>query len=388
MKASYPIILLLILGIVSSCQEPENPVEPTIALEKFERFGDPHFNFRSSIVNNIKVIDNQLFFSHVSNPGFINPDMTVNQLCCARPNQMEFRQSLTKQYIGAVDRNLFGFYIFRNQGNGGVGLLDFNRLIKVPGGRAKVSSIPNRLKNFDINNGKLLAAVDLIGETFERAIYLFDIENNTNFVGVVPDTTVIKITPPAIENSTIEGLNIIQQIDAFQDGWLVSTINQNFFVAPDGSTTPFELRDANGNFTPYYGHVFTSDGRLLVKTFRNLFISPSGSIDDLELRVTFNSLIEFFIHEDRLAIWLSGSSILSEVENFDSLDPELFKIRLLNSEGINFSQLFALQKFQGKVFAATNQGLFTKSLESFWDSAPENDPALSAEQLLNGIAFH
>lgn len=388
MKSKYLIILHLILGIVSSCQEPENPGEPVIELEKFERFDDPHFNFRGSIVNNIKVINDQLFFSHASNPGFITADMTVNQLCCVRPNQMEFRQSLTKQYIASVDRNLFGFYIYRNQGNGGVGLLDLNRLIQLPGGRPKVSSSPNRLKNFDINNGKLLAAVDLIGDRFDRGIYLFDLEKNTNFVGIIPDTTAIKITPPMVDNPTIEGLNTIQQIDAFQDGWLVSTLNQNFFVGQDGSATPFDLKDGNGNFTPYFGHVFTSDGKLLVSSFRNIFISQSGNLNDLELRITFNSSPELFMHAERLIIWITGASSLAEVENYTTLDPAIFKIRQLNSEGINFSQLFALQEFQGKIFAATNQGLFTKSVNSIWDSAPEISPTPSTNSAWNEIVFH
>lgn len=388
MKSIYLILVLLIVCFLSSCQDPENDLEPIIELEKFERFEDPHFNFRNSIVNNIKVIDDLLFFAHSSNPGYITQDLKVNQLCCSRNNQMEFRQSLTKDFIATVDRNLFGFYIYRNRDNGSVGLLDLDQLISVPQGRALISSSPFRLKNFDINNGKLLASIDMIGETFSRQLYLFDIEKNTNFLGVINDRTVINVLPHGSINPTTTGLNIIQQIDAFQDGWIVSTIDQNFYVGPDGGITPFDLRDGNGNVTQYFGHVFTSKGKLIVKTFRNIFISETGNLQDLELRITLNSLIEFFIHDDRLVIWNSGLPYLSEVENYDKSNPEEFRIRLLNSSGLSFSEIYALQEFGGKIFAATNQGLFTKSLESFWDSAPENDPALSAEQLLNGIAFH
>ena len=56
---------------------------------------------------------------------------------------------------------------------------------------------------------------------------------------------------------------------------------------------------------------------------------------------------------------------------------------------MEFSGLNDLQVFNGKVFAATSQGLFTKSLEGFWDSAMEpKELNVEVKAFLEGIDFH
>lgn len=379
---------LFSLGIFISCQEtPEPQIE--VELEKFERFDDFNFKWQNSNVTRIKTIGDRLYYAHRTNPGYISTDMTVNQLCCLRNNQIDFRQSLSKDYIATVDRSLIGYNIYRVNSPGGTGILDLNRLLEDLEGRKAVASFGIGVGgNFDINGTKMLANI-VFGSNNTGKVYIFDLEQNTNFVSVIPSKNVIRVEFPDTDPNNS---NKVIRLDSYRDGWIASVDTGNFnfpnyFISKEGEVRKLSLGEDTNK--PYFGQETTSDGKLIIIGERNIYISESGDLNNINLFASINNNFEMRLIKDRMVIWNNSAAVIYEVENFDSRNPELFNIRKLNNEGMEFSGLNELQVFNGKVFAATSQGLFTKSLEGFWDSAiePEEENA-EVKAFLEGIEFH
>ncbi len=377
------VIGLFCSALMISCQEVQEPVEIVEELEKFERFDDFNFKWQNSNVTRIKAIDDRLYYAHQTNPGYISTDMTVTQLCCMRNNNLDFRQSLSKDYIAAVDRSLSGYHIYTVNGGGNSGFLDLNRLLENLEGR-KAVSYNGTWGSFDINGTKMLAHIQF----GKLGLFIFDLEKNTNFVGVIPSKDVIKVEFST--NTSSDNSNRVFKLDAFKDGWIASVrtgevnVSPNYIISKEGAVRRFTFgEDLNRT---YLGHAFTSDGKLLLNGDRHIYFSESEDVDNLSLLVSINNFFRMRLIEDRMVIWHPSFADIFELEHYDSGDPELFNVRKLNNEGIELSGLNELQVFSGKVFAATSQGLFTKSLEGFWDSAPE--PADDQEQaFLDGIEF-
>ena len=85
--------------------------------------------------------------------------------------------------------------------------------------------------------------------------------------------------------------------------------------------------------------------------------------------------------EDRLVIWNPNFAELYEVQGFRGQDEVV--IRRINNLGIEFSKLNDVAEFNGEVYVATTQGLFTKSLEGFWDDFPEGELSSTASDFIN-----
>lgn len=389
MNSLKKIILgLFSLGIFISCEEsPEPQIE--VELEKFERFDDFNFKWQNSNVKRIKTIDDRLYYAHRTNPGYISSDMTVNQLCCLRNNQIDFRQSLSKDYIATVDRSLSGYHIYRVDESGNTGFLDLNRLFQDLEGRKAVAGFGLGVDgSFDINGTKMLANI-VIGSNNTGSLYIFDLEQNTNFVGVIPSQNVIRVEFPDTDPNNS---NKVIRLDSFEDGWIASVDTGNFnfsnyFISKEGTVRRFTFGD-DLNRT-YLGYQITANGKLIMNGDRHIYISESGDVDNLSLLASINNFFKISLIEDRLVIWHPSFGEIFELENYASRDPDLFKVRKLNNEGMEFSGLNELQVFNGKVFAATSQGLFTKSLRGFWDSAiePEGENA-EIKSFIEVIEFH
>lgn len=382
-------IIFFIVSFFISCQEDELPKEVDLPAEKFERFDNYNFNGQASNVTSIKTIGDRLYYSHRTNPGYITDNMEVNQLCCSRNNQMEFRQALSRNYIVTVDRSLTGFNIYNveNRGHGSMAFISLSRLLEDLEGNKVVSTIGigSQQNNFDINGTKMLANIQLDGKNIA---YIFDIEENANFYGVINSKDVVKVEFP--ENTHRSNGDWIFVVNAFQDGWIASVStgdgnsSPNFLISKDGSVQNFTLEEMPRGI--YMGHEFTSDGRLFMNIERYIYISESGKVEDLKAHISMNVLFNMRIIEDRMVVWNNSGAAIYEIENFDSRDPDLFNIRKLNNGGIEHSGLNELEVFNGKVFAATSQGLFSKSLESFWDSLPEVDD-VQDQSFREGVEF-
>lgn len=385
------ILGLLIIGLFISCQEVQEPVQVEDELEIFQRFDNFNFKWQNSNVTRIKAIDDRLYYAHRINPGYITANLEAQQLSGWRYNLLDFRQSLASDYIAAVDRSLRGFNIYDTGGRRNLGFLSLNALLQDLEGPITVSLNIQNLGNFEINDGKMLANIQFGGTSFfKNSVYIFDLENNTNFAGVIPSNDVIKVDFP--ENTHSSAGDIIYKVNAFQDGWVASAStgdlnsSPNYLISKNGTVQNFTLTEVPNSV--YMGHEFASDGRLIMNVERHIFISESGEVKDLKLHISIDNLFSMRLIEDRMVIWNNNFAAIYEVENFDTRDPEIFNIRKLNNEGIESSGLNELQVFNGKVFAATSQGLFTKSLEGFWDSAPEPKEVDVQEQaFLDGIKY-
>ncbi|TVP46146.1 MAG: hypothetical protein EA341_14360 [Mongoliibacter sp.] len=382
----------VVLGLISivlmlSCQEVEEPVQADkeIELEKFQRFDNFNFRGQNSNVTRIRTIGDRLYYAHRINPGYLTTDLEAQQLSGWRDNLLEFRQSLSSDYIAAVDRSLRGFNIYDTGGNRNLGFLSLDNLLEDLEGHKTVSLNINSLGNFEINDGKMLANIHIVGSPFSRnSAYIFDLEKNTIFNGVLPNKDVLKVDFP--ENTHRSDGDRIFKVNAFRDGWIASAStgdlnsSPNYLISKDGSVKNFTLNDRPN--AVYMGHEFTSDGKLIMNVERHIYISESGKVEDLKPHISIDNFFNMRLIDDRMVIWNNRGARFYEVENFDSHDPEIFNIRKLNNEGIEKSGINELELFNGKVFAATSQGLFTKSLENFWDSAPEPE-----EEDAQGKAF-
>ncbi len=377
MKTNICYFSLLFL-ILLSCKETEEPILET-PLEQFKRFEHPMFNYGFSDVQRLKVIGERMFYAHKTNPGYLTIDEDIVQLCCARNNNMDFRQVLSEKYIVAVDGSLQTFNVYDVE-NSRTGFIPFQNLIsyetsaRVNGGLNLFSTA----RNFEVNGNHLIASLIVDGQ---RKIYIFDLTRHVNFVGLVDQEGVIEVDFP--NNPSVNGVELIK-IDAFEDVWITSAFNfsQDFngtyLIQKNGTNQRLFNQE---NFI-YQGHKFGNNGYLFVGVDRNILVSYSGTLDDFDFEITGNNNLRFRIIQDRLVVWQPSFAGLIEVSGYDPETLEI-KARILNNQGIEFSRINDIDEFNGKVYISTTQGLFTKSLESFWDSLPEEDLDQASMEFLN-----
>lgn len=375
---NYTSILLLFFGLLFSCKESEEPsIETEVELEQFERHDHFLFNFGYSDVQRIKVIGDRMLFSNKTNPGYMDNSGEIIQLCCSRNNNMDLRQSLSSQYIVAADQSLNVYNIYDvNESRSSSLFLD--RLISHENYVRVNPSVS--LSNFEMNEDHLISSLIVDGV---NGIYIFDFEKHFSLFGTVESgNDVIKVDIPT---SSQNFGPTFYKVDAFEDGWIASINNIDFssngtyFIDKAGRA---ELLYSQDDLS-YFGHAFTSEGQLLLGGFRELRVSSDQSRDNFYFIITSFNNFKFRLIQDRLVIWNPNFAEFYEVEGYKA-DEELV-VRRLNNEGVEFTKLNDIAEFNGKVYLATTQGLFSKSLEGFWDSFPEQDGVIAVDDFMEGL---
>lgn len=370
-------LLFILFALIFSCNEAEEPIlELEEELEQFERIENSNFNFVNSDVQRIKVVGDRLFYSHKTNPGYIESDGEVVQLCCLNNNNMDFRQAFSSNYIVAADRSLEIFNVYDiNEGTSG--FLSFTGIVPFENS-ARINTF-HRESNFELNNDHLIASLTVDGVS---SIYIFDLTKQFDLFQPVVPSEAIKVEFP---NDLPDLGSRFIKVNAFNDGWIASVLTGNtggsgtYFIQKDGS---FERLFALDDLV-YSGHAYTSEGQLLLGGEGEIRISENESLDRFYRGLNASTNIRFRLIGDRLVIWNPNLSTLYEVESFKG--PEEATLRILNTRGIEFSNVNDIAEFNGRVYLATSQGLFTKSLEGFWDSLPEDEVSSLELDFMEGV---
>lgn len=377
---NYIFKLFTIFALFFSCNESEEPEEAIIEEKQFERVENFLFNYEDSDVQRIKVIGDRLIFSNRSNPGYIDSIGEVVQLCCFNSNSVDFRQSFSSKYIVAANRSLRFYSVYDVEG-GISGGLSLSQLI--PSENSVQISLSQDRSNFDLNDDLFITTLQVDGV---NRIFIFDLKEHFWLYGQpleVKEPVEVKI--PSI-NPQIGPFLI--NVDAFEDGWIASistadqTTNGTYFIRKDGS---YELLFPLVDFT-YTDHEYTSKGQLLLGGSREVRISQNERIDGINYKITSSNNFKFGIIDDRLVVWPQNGSTIYELEGYMGPDEIVFKP--IKNIGLEFSKLNEIAFFNGKVYLATTQGLFTKSLEDFWDFIPEEEISSFDQDFINQIEIN
>lgn len=370
-------ILFAFIVLIFSCSESEEPLSLTKEGAQFERVENFLFNYANSDVQRIKVIGDRLIFSNRSNPGYIDSTGEIVQLCCLSANSLDFRQSLSSRYIVAANRSL-GFYTVYDIEEGNSGGLSLSQLF--PSENSVQINLDQDKSNFDLNDDFLLASLKIDGV---NRIFIFDLKEHFSLYGQPLNTKdPVEVKIPTI-NPQIGPAFL--NVDAFEDGWIASILtadqstNGTYFIRKDGS---YELLFPLFDFS-YTDHEYTSQGQLILGGSREVRISQNERIDGINYVVNSSSNFRFGIIDDRLVVWPQNGSAIYELEGYMGPDEIIFKP--IKNTGLEFSKLNEIAVFNGKVYLATTQGLFTKSLEDFWDFVPEEDVSFTDQDFLNQI---
>lgn len=368
--------MLLLLCIASGCMS-EEIIEPVIEKETFQRHENSNFNYINVNVKHIQVIGERLFYSHSTNPGFIDRSGVVKQLCCMSQNNYDMKQSFSEKYIVSASAHLKGFSVYKTDNNG-AGFLSFE-VLDIH--QNKNTSIPFSSwgRKYALNAEHLFATVF---ENNQYRSYIYDVEAHTNFVGLYKREGVIKVDFSAYINTNISYNASVKNVNAFKDGWIVTAQLSNpsndgtYFVRKDGSVEKLDMMVNNGPFA-YDNHTIMDNGQLFMMANRILFVSRTGELKDLQPMADTGNVLKIQSVGNRLVIYHPVFHEFHEVEGVLDEEAEQWTLRRLDDTNITFSNINDIVAFGDKVYVATSIGLFTKSLEGFWDSYEEPENAVS-----------
>ncbi|MBT0811711.1 hypothetical protein KIH41_10530 [Litoribacter ruber] len=369
--------LTLIVLFLSSCVGDE-VMEEVVEVEVFQRVDHSSFNYSNVNVRNIQAIGDKLMYSHRTNPGYIDQSGEVVQLCCSVTNHHDVRQAFSEKYIvtASADLSYFGVYSVDNSRHG---FLNLNDLDPHKGKNPTLNFFMDR-RNISINDSHLIASMR---EDREAGIFIYDIESTANFVGLIPDpNAIIKVDFSAfLDPDFLHDARIIN-VDPFGNGWIMSVWfnqtmqNNSFLVNKDGSVTKIESPLSNEPvwFTDY---TVLDNGQLFMISGTMILVSRTGRIEDLQPLADTGNTLRVASVGNRLLIYHPSFHIISEVMGVLDEDAENYTLERLDDTNLTFSNINDIQVFRDKVYVATSMGLFTKSLDGFFDRYEEPEPELS-----------
>lgn len=384
MNKQLVLSFLPLLFLFSACSDDDLP-DASLEREGFKRHENLNFNRENTNVKNIQRIGDRLFYSHRTNPGFIDQDGEVHQLCCLSYNHMDMNQTFSEKFIVSAGHDLRGFrvYVADDRSFGEYGSISFPEL-DVHSEENILIHFDRERNNFALNGDHLIASVYSLDNNFLSApdIFIYDLEKHTNFFGT-PESSegVIKLDFSAfLDLPDAQGARI-GHASAFEDGWIISVFFQQtwrhgtFFVKKDGALSQLVLfNQQNSEQFFYTGHTFLDNGQLFViSNGKTLLHSETGQLADLKKVGVLNQRYTPYSIGNRLVLTVLRSDIFLEVEGILDREPVEWEFRRLDDTNIAFSSINAIAKFRDKVYVATSIGLFTKSEEAFWDSYVEKD---------------
>jgi hypothetical protein len=363
----------LAILVLFSCHEKEDHI-PLAKVEIFERVSDGSFNYNSANVKKIESLDGKLFYSHRSNPGYLDSAYNVIQLCCSAINNNELNQSFSNEYIVGAGNYLTSFNVYSVKDDHSTGFIYLQKFL---GQDFQKVFLDSRAKDlFDLNENFLLTPV-YVGT--KQELYIFDLDRHVNFFGGPQDTTgIIKVNFPSVGQSESPDISNVGKLKRFEDGWLVALysgstvpIRGTYFIDKKGQATKVES-DPEEIFY-YGGHTYLENGKLIVWTWNKIYLSETGSMNGIRPIANIPLPFEFRAIGNRLAMFLPSAESILELENIENYKEGPLMVQQLDNQGIEFSNVNEIRLFGDKVFVATSIGLFTKSVSEFFTPKKEDE---------------
>jgi hypothetical protein len=376
MRVFHKFLVFIIL--IGSCAEPNEPLVES----DFENFslvdlGDANLN--NAQFFGLEVFEGKMFFLNQSIPGFIDLNGQTDFSCCLNSGiNRNFRPSFTTNYILQPIENLIGFLVYPNF-FGGLRALNFEELLGDDGKNARIVSgnqpLPINLeRNFDLNQNHLILNVTTDDGIDRIWILELDFGDGFNTIKLIDK---IEITP---ENLGITPGNpqiglVITSIKKLEDHWVAHisksredvTLGESYIITKDGDLQ--KLFGSQNNDFSFYDYTKISPNDFLITESPVGRISYSNSLvsSSPQLIAEFNGPLIIRYFEEKAVFFIPGQSLIASLENFKIDGASNYQTMELDRTGLNSSRIYDLQFFNGKVYVATDNGIYSKSIENFWE---------------------
>jgi hypothetical protein len=372
---------LIVTLLFGSCTDP---VEPSIntEIENFSLVDLGQGALNNAKVFGLEVFEGKMFFLNQSIPGFIDLNGRTDFSCCLNSaiNRI-FRPSFTTNYILQPIENLIGFVVYPINLFGGLRALNFEELLGDDGKNARIVSgnqpLPINLeRNFELNGNHLMLNVTT-GDGIDR-IWILEIDFGDGF-GSLNLINKIEITPESLGITTVNphvGL-VIGSVKKFEDRWIAQISSSgegtasggSYIISKEGSIQKlFGTQSDDYNFLFYDFTKISPDDFLITESpIGRIFYSNSLVASTPQLIAEFNGPLAIRHYEEKVVFFIPGQSLIASLENFKVNGASNYQTMELDRTGLNSSRIFDLQFFNGKVYLATDNGIYSKTIENFWE---------------------
>jgi hypothetical protein len=379
MKIFHKFLVFIIL--IGSCAEPNEPlVESDFENFSLVELGDPNLN--NAQFFGLEVFEGKMFFLNQSIPGFIDLNGQTDFSCCLNSGiNRNFRPSFTTNYILQPIENLIGFLVYPINFIGGLRALNFEELLGESGKNARIVSgnqpLPINLeRNFELNGNHLMLNVTT-GDGIDR-IWILEIDFGDGF-GSLKLINKIDITPESLGITTGNpqiGL-VIGSVKKLEDRWIAQISKSGEDAASTGSyiiskegiiQKLFGPQTDDSNFGFYdFTKISPKDFLITESPIGRIFYSNSLVSSSPQLIAEFNGPLVIRYFEEKAVFFITGQSLIASLENFKVDGASNYQTMELDRTGLNSSRIYDLQFFNGKVYVATDNGIYSKSIENFWE---------------------
>lgn len=380
MRPFPKLFLLIIFPILFSCNEDvdQHPEPETIL---FERVRPNLVGFRGN-VGNLAVYHDRLYYSNVQNPGYFTSSGEHHQFNMNTYN-MDMGQAIDQDFLIGPLRGLktLVFNSTQNVPAFNISYLDITSIPGVPEDAFLTLGTMFKL-NFGLNDNYFLFNYQSTAGTNSLIVELNMLE--TPHLGKIlvhpyEGPQVLNVIPIDFQIEGVPNHIDVGRVFPYKDGWIASTYMSGLavplYINKDGSAKVIPrnhgVRDKRIHFISMEQ---SPSGELFASSETELFYSQSGNAEDLVPIAQANQWMRIRFVGDRLVCFI-GNDIIFEIINYK--DPETIGLRQLENRGLDDLLIRDIKYFHGKVYVATNAGLFTKQLEDFWE-----DKIMPADQAM------
>lgn len=372
---------LIVILLFGSCTDP---VEPSITpeIENFSLVDLGQGALNNDQVFGLEVFEDKMFFLNQSIPGFIDSNGMTDFSCCLNSGiNSNFRPSFATNYILQPIENLIGFVVYPIDFFGGLRALNFEELLGESGKNARIVSgnqpLPINLeRNFELNGNYLM--LNVTTEDGIDRIWILEIDFGDGF-GSLKLINKIEITSESLGVTTGNpqiGL-VIRSVKTLEDRWIAhisksgedTASGGSYIISKEGSIQKlFGSQTGDSNFG-FYDFTKISPNDFLITESPIGRISYSNSLisSTPQLIAEFNGPLIIRYFEEKAVFFIPGQSLIASLENFKTDGASNYQTMELDRTGLNSNRIYDLQFFNGKVYVATDNGIYSKSIENFWE---------------------
>lgn len=364
------LLLLMLFPLLYSCNEEVDQL-PEPEPVAFERVQPNLVGYRGN-VGNLSVYHDRLYYSNVMSPGYFNASGEHIQFP-ANTYNMDMGQAINEDFlIGSLrDLKTLVFTPSHNYSFPYVGSLNITSIPGVPADA--ILSLGNIFKlNYALNEDHFIFTYQSSTGSNSLIVQLNIVENpnfGKHLINPSQGPQVLNVIPIDFHIEGSNGRVEVGRAIPYRQGWVASTwvsgISVPLYISKDGSAKVVprghNIMEKRINFISLE---HSPSGELFASTETELFYSQAGNVEDLTPIAETNQWMRLRFVGDRLICFV-GMDIIFEIINYK--DPETISLRQLENKGLNDLLIRDIAYFHGKVYVATNAGLFTKALEDFWD---------------------
>jgi len=371
MKKSTPIVALILFTFLFSCHDdldqlPELAPEPIA----FERIQPNLVGYRGN-VGNLAVYHDRLYYSNIQNPGYFTANGEHIQFGMNIYN-MDMGQAIDGDFLIGPLRDLKSL-VFNSTQNVNHNYTTRFNITSIPGvPQDAILSLGNMFKlNFGLNGNHFLFNYQS-SEGTNALIVELNISETPSLGKILvhpfEQPQVLNVVPIKIEVEGTHNHIDVGRVFPYKEGWVASTnmsgLAVPLLISKDGSAkiipNGHNVREKRINFISL-DH--SPSGELFATSETDFFYSRTGNVEDLTPIAQSNQWMRIRFVDDRLVCFI-GRDIIFEIINYK--DSETIGLRQLENHGLDDLLIRDIAYFHGKVYVATNAGLFTKTLEDFW----------------------